>query len=110
MGPAHRFTYPHGKVGPSMPLTADERSELGRIGVRTRLATEDTTRMTEAARERSNWGRYYDQTDPGLPHEERVRRAGQLRDAHMARMRLARKVARRHVEEARAELAALDEE
>lgn len=51
--------------------------------------------MTEAARARANFGRYYDQTDPGLPHDERARRAEALRRLHMERMSLAAAAARR---------------
>jgi hypothetical protein len=85
-----------------MALTKDERSEIGRIGARTRLAAEDPVKMTEAARRQANWGRYYDKTDPALPEPERIRRAAELREAHMARMRLARRVAMRHAAEAEA--------
>jgi hypothetical protein len=53
-------------------------------------AAEDQADMTAAARQVANWGRYYNATDPALPHEERCRQAVARRDAHMARMRLAR--------------------
>jgi len=91
----------------SMPLTDTERSDLGRIGIATRLATESTTEMTAAARQVANYDRYYSQTDPSLPEPERHRRALALRDAHMAKMRLARQVAQRKATEAaqRAQLA-----
>jgi hypothetical protein len=46
--------------------------------------------MTAEARLQANWQRFYDQTDAGLPHEERCRQARELRRAHMARMTLAR--------------------
>lgn len=72
-----------------MPLTEGQRRLIGRIGIETRLRSEDPKEMTRAARERANWGRYYDQTDPALSHEERSRLAESLRREHMARMGLA---------------------
>lgn len=72
-----------------MPLTDPQRSLIGKIGIETRLRSEDRQEMTRAAREQANWQRYYDQTDPGLSHEERTRQAESLRREHMARMTLA---------------------
>jgi len=79
-----------------MPRSAEEFSELGKVGVHARLATEDPVRMTEAAR-RGRWQKYLDRADPKgiLDPEERVRRATALRDQDLARMRLARATAER---------------
>jgi hypothetical protein len=80
-----------------MPLPARDRSELGRIGALSRLANENATDMTQAARDRQNstgpGSRWYEATDPELPEPERERRAKAARDAHMAKMRLARSAA-----------------
>lgn len=72
-----------------MPLTDQQRRLIGKIGIETRLRSEDPQEMTRAAREKANWQRYYDKTDPELPHEERTRQAQSLRREHMARMTLA---------------------
>lgn len=89
-----------------MPLSAAERTARSQIGIATRLAREDRKEMTRAATE-AQWNRFYNQTDPALSHEQRVRQAQQLRNAHMARMRLAQAKKKR---ERRAELLAKVEE
>jgi hypothetical protein len=76
-------------------MTRAQRSALGRIGIQSRLAREDRSEMTEAARARANFGRYYDETPDELPHEERARRAVAARQAHMEKMSLAAAAARR---------------
>jgi hypothetical protein len=90
-----------------MPLTRAQRSLVGQIGIQTRLATEVPAEMTRAARAAFD-RRFYDQTDPALPEDERQRRAAALRRAHMTRLALAAATARRRRAQADAALAALD--
>lgn len=78
-----------------MPHTPAQRSLIGKIGIESRLRSEDRQEMTQAARQRSTFGRFYDQTDPALPHDERVRLAESMSREHMARMALASVAARR---------------
>lgn len=78
-----------------MPSTPAHRRDLGKLGNASRQAAEDPREMTAAAREIANWQRYYDRTDPALPETERTRKALALRDAHMARMRLAKAAKRK---------------
>lgn len=84
-----------------MPVSAAERSAIGRIGARTKLANCDPAEATAAARRVANWQRFIDQTDPELPMPERERRAVELRRAHMARAALASARSRRLTAEAR---------
>jgi hypothetical protein len=78
-----------------MPLTDSQRRQIGKIGIQTRLRTEDRKEMTAAARERANFGAFYDKTDPALPEAERQRQAESLRAEKMARMTLASVTARK---------------
>jgi hypothetical protein len=69
--------------------------------------------MTSAARARQNstgpGSRWYEATDPDLSPDERQRRATAARDAHMAKMRLSRSVARRRAAAELARAGELDE-
>jgi hypothetical protein len=75
-------------------LTPAERSLRSRLAAHAMHARHDARETTAKAREvfRSS---LYEQTDPSLPHEERLRRSDHLRKAHYARMALASAKARR---------------
>jgi hypothetical protein len=70
-----------------MPLNAEQRSLIGRIGAAAR-AGEDGRKRTQAARDAAD-RRFYEQTDPALPEDARRRQADALRRQHLDRMRLA---------------------
>ena len=69
-------------------------SLIGRIGAHQLHATHDSRSITQPARDAFR-RRFLDQVDPALPEPERLRRADQLRRAHMARMAMRSAEARR---------------
>jgi hypothetical protein len=74
----------------------DLLSLRGRLGIQARLARENTTDMTRAARSAAQ-ARFAMQVDPNheLPAAERSRRAYAAQRAHMARLAIASAKARR---------------
>ena len=67
-------------------LTPEQRSQRGRIAALERWSKEDP----KANAERGQAGlqrKFYNQTDPSLPEEERQRRGRAAFRAHMARLR-----------------------
>jgi hypothetical protein len=79
-----------------MMATRELLSLRGRLGIATRLATEDKTEMTRAARIAAS-ARFEAEVDPKseLSTAERSRRADAAQRAHMARLALASVKARR---------------
>lgn len=77
-----------------MPLSSEERSTRARIAAHTLHATHDSREITANARA-GFLASFYDQTDPELPHAERLRRAEHLLRAHMQRLALKSAQARR---------------
>jgi hypothetical protein len=82
-----------------MSLSPEQLSQRGRIGAHTLHATHDSRELTANARAAFQ-KRFLDQVDeasPGLPEDERLRRAEHLLRAHMTRLAFksskARKVA-----------------
>jgi hypothetical protein len=87
-----------------MALSAEQRSLIGRIGAAAR-AGEDGRSRTQAARDAAD-RRFYDQTDPALPEDERRRLAVVFRRQHLDRMRLASVTKAKRAREAMTEAAA----
>jgi hypothetical protein len=75
-------------------LSEAERRLRASLAAHTLHATHDSRELTANARARFI-GRFYEQTDPALPHPERVRRAEHLLQAHMKRLALRSAQARR---------------
>jgi hypothetical protein len=67
---------------------------LAKIGGHAKAGTHD---MTEFARsgQKGLLQKFFDQTDSGLPEDERWRRAEQLRQAHMGKIALKSRAARK---------------
>ena len=85
-----------------MPLSPEERKLRARLGVQTRLATEDPVEMTVPPRRafmQSFIDRARDEAPPGTSEAEVCRRAAALRKAHMTRLGLASATARRKKKE-----------
>jgi hypothetical protein len=68
-------------------LEAEDRTLRARIAAHTLHATHDSRDLTAAARSKF-LGKFYAETDPTLPEEERIRRAEHLLRAHMTRLAL----------------------
>jgi len=77
-----------------MTMTPAERSLRSRLAAHAMHARNDSREVTAAARAAFR-NSFFEQTDPSLPHDERLRRAEHLRKAHYARMALASAKARR---------------
>jgi hypothetical protein len=77
-----------------MSLTPSERSLRSRLAAHAMHARNDSREVTAKARETFR-NSFYEQTDPTLPHEERLRRAEHLRKAFYTRLALKSAQARR---------------
>jgi hypothetical protein len=77
-----------------LSLTAEDRRLRAQIGAHTKHALYGTADATTAARA-GFFAKFFDQTDPSLPTEERLRRAHHLMAAHMKRLALKSAQARR---------------